>query len=276
MTLTGRRWFRVARWAALSAVWILGVVASVYGIWGAPWPVDPEIHPEGASVNSSLDLRFHITSSGLLPIHNAQMTCGIDLVWFEDALGQSAQIRDVAFVTGTYSIPVSYPCNASALLQVRPDRTLTLGGSDTVFAYQDGTPIKWYPPFKIIKACVWVGGVYWIGGLIPWSFYSEIDQWPRSPTNHSWIEGPVAPPLVGQNPFGDLPWPQHSFGLGTPIAIDRYPLLNALNCNQTIRYPLGLVSGIGRIIFVPSPRLSWADQIWYALKYGPQKQIRRR
>jgi hypothetical protein len=65
--------------------------------------------------------------------------CGVDFVYAEDAVGQTVAITGAAFVTGVApSISPNetaiYTCDASDLLEPRPDGTLSLFGSSTKLA----------------------------------------------------------------------------------------------------------------------------------------------
>ena len=102
--------------------------------------------------------------------------CGIDLVWAADSMGETVLLTDFAFLSDSYTVPsgsktVNYDCDASALLRVEYDGTLSikhypgLPQSDLAHVY--------YPPWQILKMCVWVGGSYKIAGF-----------WPRSSFGH--------------------------------------------------------------------------------------------
>jgi hypothetical protein len=218
--------------------WIIGtplaMLVFVYTIFGPPWPVDPEIHAHDVNNDSSLLLHFTLVNkSGIFGMYDVHFTCGVDLVYARDALGQAVVIRDVAFATGQYSvvgiIPLNYPCDASDLLQIRPDGSLSLHGSTT--ALQSNKETRYVAPWHIIKMCIWIGGDYHVAGLIPWRFRSAIFQWPAAPGSKQWIEGPIArePPKDEQIP-GFIP--------------------NALQCSNSIQYPYGLVSGPGRMYLI--------------------------
>jgi hypothetical protein len=248
---------------------VLGfLTGTVYVLLGGPpWPVDPEIHPTNTTVDSSLILPFSVTNkSGLVWMNDVQMTCGVDLVYGMEADGEIFIIRDNAFITGRYSIKpmgsIPYRCNASALLQMRENGTLSLYGSSSELMTQGGEPIIWHSPFNIIKTRIWVGGVYKVFGLIPWSFKSEIDQWPASPVVRQWIEGPVTPPFPGQNPFAGLPEPFRIFSVGTPVYDAQHRLLpSATECNASVKYPFALTTGPGREVLV-FERPPWFLWLW--------------
>jgi len=183
------------KWTVPAAIAVFGLVASFYGIRGGPpWPSDPEIHPRDPS---SLVLPFKVrNTSGLVRMNELVFRCGVDFVYAEDAAGQTVAITGAAFVTGVApSISPNetaiYTCDASDLLEPRPDGTLSLFGYSTKLAvYGSDQPILWKPPFHVLKMCVWIGGEYrW--AWRKWSLTSQIFQWPASPSSLQWIEGPV-------------------------------------------------------------------------------------
>jgi hypothetical protein len=252
---------------------LLFVLTLVGGFGGIPPLIEayenliPEIHPRDTIDGSSLILPFTVRNrSGVFSIKDTTFTCGVDLVYAEDSNGQVILMKDVAFDTGVYSIAptksIPYPCNASALLEVRPDGTLSVYGSSTKFVGQDSRPITWHPPFRILKMCIWVSGTCRIVGVIPWPFTSEIDQWPAAPTLHQWIEGPIGPSLRGQDPFANLPRPSHAFSTSRAIAAHGKLLPNALECNETVTYPYMLTkdSGEAYVMFFEPP--TWYMRLW--------------
>ena len=77
-------------------------------------------------------------------MNNVAITCGVDLVAFGDADGHWGGAAGIAFYTGTISIPgnslINYPCDASSLVQVRPDGTFGL--RDTLSSKGNPFPIS--------------------------------------------------------------------------------------------------------------------------------------
>lgn len=208
---------------------ILGFLAVIDQFWGRPWATDPEIHPHDSVVDSSLVLPFTIRNRSLFPMNNVAITCGVDLVAFGDADGHWGGAAGIAFYTGTISIPgnslINYPCDASSLVQVRPDGTFGL--RDTLSS--KGTPFQ--SPLKILKMCIWIGGDYRIGPKSE-SFTSIIFKWPATQTNRQWIEGPTAvdqdrPKRMPSNNFDDL------------------------ECSAAVLGPYGYIKGYGLPLFVP-------------------------
>lgn len=172
---------------------ILGAFGGLDYFYGHPWPSDPEIHPHDTIVDSSLVLPFTVKDTSAFEMKSVEFRCGIDLIWAEDAKNQQVVIRDVAFKEGVYAIParsppINYPCNATELLKIRPDGTLSLYGSSTTL--ESKTPRIYTAPWHVRKMCVWVGGEYKFSGLHQ-TFTSAIFQWPATPGLHQWIEGPI-------------------------------------------------------------------------------------
>ncbi len=194
-------------WAAVVVIaTMVGLVGGIDYFFGRPWPTDPEIHAVNAVGDSSLVLPFTIRNKSLFPMNNVAMTCGVDLVAFEDARGKRGGVEAVAFYTGVISIggnsTINYPCDASSLVQVKPDGTFNL--RDTLSS--NNAPFQ--PPLKIVKMCIWVGGDYTIGPKLE-SFTSILFKWPASQTNKQWVEGPTAidqdrPKRMPSNNFDDL------------------------------------------------------------------------
>ena len=220
-----KHWPRAIKWTIGAAITLFGLVAGVVGIWGPPWPVDPEIHPHDTVDGSSLVLPFIVKDrSALFDMPNVTFRCGIDLVYAEDSIGQKVIFRDEAFISGIYSVtaggpPLNYPCNAEDLLQVRADGTLSMYGSSTI----DQSKLRFHPPWHVLKMCVWIGGEYKIMGRFPWRFTSILFQWPAAPNLPQWIEGPIAHE------------PERIPGL----------VPDALQCSETVRYPYTLTTGPG-------------------------------
>jgi hypothetical protein len=231
-------------------LWLLGVfvtcvgfVASVYQIGGGPpMPVDPEIHFRDTSDGSSLILPFTIRDrSGLFDMPDVVFRCGVDLVIARDAKGQTVVIRDVAFLNGIKSLavgstPTSYRCNAADIFKLRSDGSLSIYGSATIL--QSSVPQVYEPPWTILKMCVWIGGEYRVVNIVPWSFTSQIFQWPAMRGSHQWLEGG---PTVGE----DSPEAQEERRNGL--------MSGALQCSKEVMLPYSLVAGPGEMILVLPP-----------------------
>jgi hypothetical protein len=146
----------------------------------------PEIHPHDTLNGSSLRLPFKIKNISIWPINNARMTCGIDWTYFIDARRAKMNLMQLAFVNDVISIApgqtVNYTCDASELISAEPDgswklRTMT-------------GPFWLFPPLDFKKMCIWIKGDYKVG-LLPWTFTSEIFEWPSAPDVPQWLEGPT-------------------------------------------------------------------------------------
>jgi hypothetical protein len=169
---------------------LFGLGQAVVTFWGPFWPTEPEIHPREAMNGSSFRLPFTIKNTSIIPILNAEMTCGIDWVYFGDRRGNSANFVQIAFVNDTLSIAggqtVNYECDASHLVQVNQDGSWTLRG-----VAGPGNLLLLYPPLEFRKMCLWIRGDYKIANWVPWSFTSAIFQWPSAPGVYQWTEGPL-------------------------------------------------------------------------------------
>jgi hypothetical protein len=227
--LNRHRLVRAAKWLLSILVAVVGVVASVDGIFGGPpWPADPEVHPRDTLDSSSLILPFLVTNPSILFGMDAKFTCGIDLVYAKDATGVNFFVADAAFANGTYSLgpreTVNFPCDASRLLQVKNDGSLGLLGSSTVLQNKSGH--LWEKPFQILKMCVWVGAQYKIAG-VDRDFRSKIFMWPAAQGHPQWIEGGLVP---------------------APPTVDGPPNrgADALRCSSAVRVPYMFVNGRGR------------------------------
>ncbi len=71
-------WFRVGRWSIGVVSFALGVIASVAGIWGVPWPTDPVFSAEPPSSASPFDNPFDVSNkSGFIDIHDLYIHCEV-------------------------------------------------------------------------------------------------------------------------------------------------------------------------------------------------------
>jgi hypothetical protein len=139
-----RRWARAIKWTIGAAITLFGLVAGVVGVWGPPWPADPEIHPHDTVDGSSLVLPFIVKDrSALFDIPN--VTFDVELIW----------LKDQAFISGIYSVtaggpPLNYPCDAEDLLQMRADGTLSMYGASTII--QSAKRVNFHPPWHVVSA----------------------------------------------------------------------------------------------------------------------------
>jgi len=182
-------WFRAAEWAVGVVIVILGIVASIAGIWGPIWPTDPEIHPHDVLNGSSFILPFTVQNKSIVfEIPDAEFTCGVDWVFYKDARGSKGVFSAIAFVNGNFSIAarqtINYQCDASQLVKVNQDGSLMLRNMPF-------PPQSLYAPLEVIKMCLWIQVDYKIAGLIPRKFTSDIFQWPAVANVQQWLEGPV-------------------------------------------------------------------------------------
>ncbi len=207
----------------------LGLFALIYQLCGGPfWPTSPVIYPRGAVDGASLILPFTVTDrSAVFRISKVRFRCGIDSVWAADSTGQTVLLRDFAFLSDSYTVPsgsklVNYDCDASALLRVEHDGALSIKGYSELL--QSDVAHAYHPPWRILKMCVWVGGIYKIAGFWPREFASGIFQWPAVRGSHQWLDGPVIQPAKKEDKLSGF----------VPVAPQ---------CNASVRFPYILVTG---------------------------------
>ncbi len=224
-----------------------------------PWPVDPEIHPHDSTNGTSLILPFVVRNTGqLFPMKNVQFRCGVDMIWAQDSVGGTILIRDAAFTAGAGTVPVggaplNLPCNARDLLTANRDGSFSMHGSSTVL--ESRTKKVFYPPLKIVKMCLWIGGYYKIFGILPWSFTSIIFQWPAVEGSNQWLEGEVA----SETPDEMQAEYVNNFVPG------------ALKCSDSVRYPYSLVEGPGPMrLVLPAPDPITAIRWWIIRMRHPE------
>jgi hypothetical protein len=71
-------WFRALQGLFGSIIVVLGLVASVYGIWGPIWPTAPEFSPGSPSFSFPLDVPFVVTDKSILfSIENFTIKCHV-------------------------------------------------------------------------------------------------------------------------------------------------------------------------------------------------------
>jgi hypothetical protein len=170
-------------------VFFLGVLSNLTTVFGGSlWPTNPEIHARENLSGSSFRLPFTIKNVSAIPIVSAEMTCGIDWVYFKDANGSRANFAQIAFTNDVISIEagqtINYECDASHLIKAYPDGSWELRGVS-------GPGNLIYPPLDFRRMCLWMRGDYKIANLIPWSFTSAMFQWPSGPGVYQWTEGPL-------------------------------------------------------------------------------------
>jgi hypothetical protein len=214
------------------------------------WPAAPEIHPISSEAGPSFTPQFIVRNpNGMYDLAPAQFWCGVDLVYFDDADYKTALVRDVAFLTGTYSIKanggqIKYDCDASGLLQTQPDGFI---------AFRDPlatSHIEFREPLRIHKMCLWIGGIYNVWGHNV-SFTSKIFQWPVRPSVNEWAERPVLrdPREKAASPE----WPPSAAWALRSLYTQFFPrklLPDALECSDSVKFPYLLFRGSEKPILI--------------------------
>jgi hypothetical protein len=76
-------------------VTLIGLIASIYGIWGAPWPTKPRFSPGLPSFGSSFDIPFIVTNkSAFFALSNLTVTCVLLRFRAEGANGAQVRVAD--------------------------------------------------------------------------------------------------------------------------------------------------------------------------------------
>ena len=122
---------------------------------------------------------------------------------------------------GVFSIPartapINYPCDASDLLKIKDDGSLTLYGSSTIL--ENKHHIVFRAPWHVWKMCVWIGGEYRFLGMKRVAFEFDCLSVASSAEIPQWIEGPVV--------------------------LDKSPV--EVQCSPSVHYPFALVTGPGQ------------------------------
>jgi hypothetical protein len=194
-----RRLWLTAKMIGGFLIGFLGLVGSIYGIWGPPWPTDPDIQFQNALRDSSFILPFALKNKSVFPMNNVAMTCGVDLYFFMDAGGMTGAFRDGQFNDQTISIgrdqPTNYTCDASNFIRLTDDYSVLIGFPEGQFL--KSKPSNFRPPLTVIKMCLYLKGAYSLGPKGE-SFASSIFQWPAAPGLKQWIKGPIANDLPSE------------------------------------------------------------------------------
>lgn len=77
--------WRATKWTLGAGVAVIGLVASIAGIWGPVWPTDPVFSPNAPSFASPLDVSFVIQNKSILfTVNNPKLSCRIFSFHTED------------------------------------------------------------------------------------------------------------------------------------------------------------------------------------------------
>jgi hypothetical protein len=253
-----KAWGRVPKVLGFFFFGLIPFLAWLFG-WGPLWPVEPEMRPYDANDEPSLRLGWKVQNkSDWFDMPNTRFRCGIDLLYAEDEHGKKVIVRDSAFLTAPVSISrgksINVPCTPGDLLQLRrPSGSLSIYGSSTTMT----GPTGYSGRFRVLKACVWVAGEYRLWGMIPWSLAAtSVWQWPATPTQKMWIEGPAAKSIADQPAIPGLA-NTAVFGLRALTFADPQGapelLPDALDCSLEARPLYVLVTGPGQMILVVPP-----------------------
>jgi hypothetical protein len=231
---------------ALLMLAVFGGVAGFDQFWGRLWPIDPEIHPRDAASSPSIIVPFIIKNRSVWEMKNTELRCGVDTVYFEDSEHKTIIFRDAAYVTGTYSIPssadnkpINFECNASNLIKILDDGSLDIRGAMRT------APGLFKPPAAVLKMCRWIGGNYEFFGLTR-SFRPMIFQWPQSPSNLQWVEGPIVRDSLAEIPFPETRKPSAAHSSNRALVDNEKNLLpGALDCSRSINIPYPLFRDAG-------------------------------
>jgi hypothetical protein len=123
----------------------------------------------------------------------ADFNCGVNLLYFADADGHTAILRDALFHVGTLSLSptasTNLRCDASQFVKIRSDGSLMIGFPGG--QHMETPPGPFRPPLTILKMCLWISGKYKLFLFSP-PFTSPMFQWPAEPNQKQWIEGSIA------------------------------------------------------------------------------------
>jgi hypothetical protein len=123
----GRLW-RAAKWGIAVVVAVIGLIASIVGIWGLPWPTKPAFAPGLPSLGSSLDVPFSVTNkSAFFSLNNLQILCGI--ISIQTSLGPHGFKDFSVTVNGTNELkPLetrSYTCPFNQVFKLSSDTKIS-------------------------------------------------------------------------------------------------------------------------------------------------------
>jgi hypothetical protein len=182
--------FLVSPWGLLLE--IIGLAASLYVFWEVYFHTMPEVRARDSDPTSSFVLPFSVVNKSLIfDINSVTLTCGVELVAFENMEKQKYIVGDVILDTDTKiekiprNSPTNYSCDASGVLRVQTDGSLALGILQT-------PPNAINSKLTVSTMCVWIGMKYKTVGISR-TFQSQVWGWYTTPDgHHQWIEGPRA------------------------------------------------------------------------------------
>jgi hypothetical protein len=217
-------------------------------------PADPDIEPINAEGGPSFIPPFIVRNSNpIFDMANVGFRCGVDLVYFQDADSNTALLRDVAFITGNYSIranggQMKYDCDISGLLRIQPDGFISFREPMAT------SHAEFREPLRILKMCLWIAGTYNVWGHYA-SFTSKIFQWPAKPGVNQWAEEPSR--RDPQKEAASPEWPPSAAWALRTLYTQFFPrklLPDALECSEAVKFPYLLFPNSGRPILVGPDR----------------------
>ena len=214
---------------------------------GRPWPTAPEIHPRDSLSSSSLIAPFTLRNNSMWPINDAEIICGIDLVYLEDSDSRTLLFQGAAFVVGKYSIQ-AYSRDATVNLNFDCDAKNLVNINDSGFVVIRKSMISgnslFSVPVKTLKMCLWTEIRYTLMGR-QLRFKSNIFQWPQSASNLQWLEGPYLQDKELSS-AKDTRKPTSAYSTSRALVdVEGNLLDNALDCNRDVNYPFPLFRNAG-------------------------------
>jgi hypothetical protein len=143
-------------WSAHKRLWelliacgvVLGLVASIAGLWGPFWPTEPIFSPGCPSNSSPFDVPFTVSNKSIIfPINDMTITCIIDNVKFTvfSKNGSISEYNNIntEVLIGNYIKAndfSSYTCPLFKIITIKPDPILKYAQIDFLSEYDSPWP----------------------------------------------------------------------------------------------------------------------------------------
>jgi hypothetical protein len=143
-------------WSAHKRLWelliacgvVLGLAASIAGLWGPFWPTEPNFSPGYPSNSSPFDIPFTVSNkSNTFSINNMTVTCIVDDVQFTvfSKEGAISEFKDIQIkVLGNNYVEEndwsSYTCRLFHVLDIKPDPILKYAKIEFLSEYDSPWP----------------------------------------------------------------------------------------------------------------------------------------